>query len=1059
MASTGTETPLRRTTQQHVRQGFGMTPVRERMERPKSPSQGSISSRMTGTGNLPPNTQRRRRYNDTRELDVVASEMAAYRAARKRAMRSPYRSGAMTPISPSSASIAGFTNTPTSPYMGGPHMSASYSSLGRPMRPWFQGTDSALSLAIDNNASPISPASLEMIEGMTVGVRDSPYPAMARRLDLDTSGMSTHMAMTSTPSLLGASPDLDNVTRTKLVMSMREPDQPTIHSDLQKKRSFLNWDRDPQRLTTHAEQELPGLPAHARKDLEAKSTKPNATSSAPENSVESANAAPGSVFPALPTTKSAASSAPVSSPTSPVQPSSMGASPGTSAPEVASPHTRPHPPVPSKAETQETKPDATPTAVSSAPASRKTPAQPSSSGAPSTPKSPVPAPTSPSMPATQPRNVSSTQPSAMPMSSNSAGRSSSSQQPPADKAAESKRKRNFSVLFWRKDNEKESKKKQDKAQKEQAAKEKLEKDKQSKEQATKNKLAREQEARDKALKDKLAKEQSAKEKANKSHLAREENTKKGEANKASQSGTASSKRGLFGLGMFGSPKGPSTPKRAAPAVSKPAAPATTKPTVSGAKQGAPATPKSGAPAASNPTAATKSGAPAASNPAAATRSGALAPSKAADPAPVPVAEASPFAPPPSPPNVAVQATPLDMTSVEPSPATTQSDANRGATKANNSFASSDASPAVRLFTPSSPAPMTMPEQTVNTYEPNVSVGSASVSRSYSTRLPWETMIDEPSESVSHASPAGPAPEPWRSQDTAPAASESLPNSGVSKASSSVTAEAMSPASTAMAETRHTPFAMPTLGPVATTGHSDLFTVLSSPEQFKPPQTAPQTQVETPTTASFSVNTTTVHPTLSPSHGSIAALLSPGPLEQQTSGPNAPRFAAAANAMPAATATVGGAASSDTLGTDDAAHRLSPQLTQPFMHVTPTSSATSTPAAMSQEQFPSLDQALSGGALDPAFGDDVDPYALMSFNPSPHETPRPSGQFTPIETPKRLPNMSDGDTPITVLGEGIGYGDGAETVAHGYQVPDTPTRSTFKAAPHLHTGGQAPRAAA
>ena len=165
-------------------------------------------------------------------------------------------------------------------------MSASYSSLGRPMRPWFQGTDSALSLAIDNNASPISPASLEMIEGMTVGVRDSPYPAMARRLDLDTSGMSTHMAMTSTPSLLGASPDLDNVTRTKLVMSMREPDQPTIHSDLQKKRSFLNWDRDPQRLTTHAEQELPGLPAHARKDLEAKSTKPNATSSAPENSVE-----------------------------------------------------------------------------------------------------------------------------------------------------------------------------------------------------------------------------------------------------------------------------------------------------------------------------------------------------------------------------------------------------------------------------------------------------------------------------------------------------------------------------------------------------------------------------------------------------------------------------------------------------------------------------------------------------------------------------------------------------------------------------------------------------
>ncbi|WFD24081.1 hypothetical protein MEQU1_002778 [Malassezia equina] len=164
----------------------------------KPPSQQSkpttaTAPRSASTTSMPPpsSTQvpRRRRFKDTRELDVLRSEVSYY--SRRTGMSTPY--SASRPMSPSIDSLSphGFASIPQSPSGLGSPVNASQTSLLNRATGW-PGTASPMSQIYGAsstalNESPIS--RVQVPEGMGVGVTDSPYPVFAKPIENDAFAM------------------------------------------------------------------------------------------------------------------------------------------------------------------------------------------------------------------------------------------------------------------------------------------------------------------------------------------------------------------------------------------------------------------------------------------------------------------------------------------------------------------------------------------------------------------------------------------------------------------------------------------------------------------------------------------------------------------------------------------------------------------------------------------------------------------------------------------------------------------------------------------------------
>lgn len=151
---------------------------------------------------------RRRRFNDTREIDVLISEMSA--ASRKGGLGSPYGSMSFAPSTDSFANggPAGYT----SPYIPGSPTAMSQTSLRGPSRARF-GRPGALSSLSQTDVTGISKISksesglcrITIPEGMGIGVTDSPYPIFTPPGDIDPMKEGNALrgpAMTSNPDLL-----------------------------------------------------------------------------------------------------------------------------------------------------------------------------------------------------------------------------------------------------------------------------------------------------------------------------------------------------------------------------------------------------------------------------------------------------------------------------------------------------------------------------------------------------------------------------------------------------------------------------------------------------------------------------------------------------------------------------------------------------------------------------------------------------------------------------------------------------------------------------------------
>ena len=192
--------------------------ARSRARQGRSASTANVSSSMTPTPG-----QRRRRFNDTREIDVLISEISAHsRAAQRSNPASPYGAGAMSPMlfSPSTDSLAygaGIGSGPQSPYIPGSPTNMSQSSLlrGRPR----MGRPGALSSLSQLDVTGISQSEsglcrVAIPEGMGVGVTDSPYPAFLRN-DSDPMSEGNGLrgpAMTSSSDML-QDPDMLSIGR------------------------------------------------------------------------------------------------------------------------------------------------------------------------------------------------------------------------------------------------------------------------------------------------------------------------------------------------------------------------------------------------------------------------------------------------------------------------------------------------------------------------------------------------------------------------------------------------------------------------------------------------------------------------------------------------------------------------------------------------------------------------------------------------------------------------------------------------------------------------------
>lgn len=151
---------------------------------------------------------RRRRFNDTREIDVLISEMSA--ASRKGGLGSPYGSMSFAPSTDlfANGGPAGYT----SPYIPGSPTAMSQTSLRGPSRARF-GRPGALSSLSQTDVTGISKISksesglcrITIPEGMGIGVTDSPYPIFTPPGDIDPMKEGNALrgpAMTSNPDLL-----------------------------------------------------------------------------------------------------------------------------------------------------------------------------------------------------------------------------------------------------------------------------------------------------------------------------------------------------------------------------------------------------------------------------------------------------------------------------------------------------------------------------------------------------------------------------------------------------------------------------------------------------------------------------------------------------------------------------------------------------------------------------------------------------------------------------------------------------------------------------------------
>lgn len=224
----------------------------------------SAASRAEASANAKNAQQpRRRRFNDTRDLDVLANELQAERHAvhsrNASASMSPMRFGAETPASPSTDSLLApdaFRNhsmggsVPQSPYSMSPFNLSQHSLRGGlpsnmsmhtlPTRPG--PGDSALSLSLMEAFPGVHPSDsaarrFDIPEGMSIGFGDNPYPTMVRsRTELDVSSpMSETNSIRSnmypptpgpqSPTPDSRSPSLNAPRSPVLVMSMKDSDQ------------------------------------------------------------------------------------------------------------------------------------------------------------------------------------------------------------------------------------------------------------------------------------------------------------------------------------------------------------------------------------------------------------------------------------------------------------------------------------------------------------------------------------------------------------------------------------------------------------------------------------------------------------------------------------------------------------------------------------------------------------------------------------------------------------------------------------------------------------------
>ncbi|WFC95479.1 hypothetical protein MBRA1_002127 [Malassezia brasiliensis] len=244
-----------------------------------NPASASQHAEATTNGRPPaqPVQGRRRRYNDTRDLDVIAQEIQA----ENRAMRSRAASGAATPmrfgtmssdslVAPDALRSYGMGGSmPSSPYAMSP-LSQSQTSLRNgfastpslhtlPARPGANDSTLSLSLfqAFHGSVNPSESASrrLNVPQGMDIGYGDNPYPHMMRsRTDVDmmpplasdASSMRSQSMLfspdgrspTGDPSTAGT-PLTSSPTSPALVMSMTDPNaqrDPRVPST---RRSFL----------------------------------------------------------------------------------------------------------------------------------------------------------------------------------------------------------------------------------------------------------------------------------------------------------------------------------------------------------------------------------------------------------------------------------------------------------------------------------------------------------------------------------------------------------------------------------------------------------------------------------------------------------------------------------------------------------------------------------------------------------------------------------------------------------------------------------------------------
>ncbi|KAI3613512.1 hypothetical protein CBS9595_004345 [Malassezia furfur] len=244
-----------------------------------NPASASQHAEATANGRPPaqPVQGRRRRYNDTRDLDVIAQEIQA----ENRAMRSRAASGATTPMRFGSMSTDSLVtpdalrnygtggSMPPSPYAMSP-FNQSQTSLRNgfastpslhtlPARPGANDSTLSLSLfqAFHGGVNPSESAArrLNVPQGMDIGYGDNPYPLMMRsRTDVDmmpplasdaSSMRSQSMffspdgrSATGDPSAVGT-PGTSSPSSPALVMSMKDPNaqrDPRVPST---RRSFL----------------------------------------------------------------------------------------------------------------------------------------------------------------------------------------------------------------------------------------------------------------------------------------------------------------------------------------------------------------------------------------------------------------------------------------------------------------------------------------------------------------------------------------------------------------------------------------------------------------------------------------------------------------------------------------------------------------------------------------------------------------------------------------------------------------------------------------------------